>query len=242
MTTIIPAIDLIGGKCVRLTKGDYNSEKVYHENPVDMASFFEESGATHLHIVDLEAAGGHVDAHKDLIKQIINNTSMKIQIGGGIKKADQIEFLLSCGASQVIIGSKAQTDKDLVIGWMETFGSERIIIGADVNEGMIATHGWKRTSGESLVDFISVYRDAGAKDFLCTDIAKDGMLEGPSLSLYQQMKSIFKDISLIASGGVTSEQDIKDLIHIGMNKIIVGKAIYENRMDIGKLINDFQVC
>ena len=242
MTTIIPAIDLIGGKCVRLTKGDYNTEKVYHENPLEMALHFQNAGVTTLHIVDLEAASGNINAHYDIIKKIIQSTSMEVQIGGGIRSADQVERLLSLGARKVIIGSKAFKDKNDVIEWLPTFGSDRLIIGADVSNRYIAIDGWQKTSDENIIDFVSFYVDHGALEFLCTDISKDGMLQGPASDLYIEMINKFPDTVFIASGGVSSENDIENLINIGMERIIVGKAIYEGKLEIGSLIKKYQPC
>ena len=240
MITIIPAIDLIGGKCVRLTKGDYNTEKVYHDDPIEMALNFQDQGATTLHIVDLEAAGGNVDAHYELIKNIIKATNLNVQIGGGIRNKEQVENLLSIGAQKVIVGSKAQTDKASVAEWISSFGGDRIIIGADVSGKMISTHGWQKTSDEHIIDFTSFYVNEGAKEFLCTDIAKDGMLEGPSVDLYMEMIKEFPGTTFIASGGVSTENDIQELISIGMTRIIVGKAIYEGRLSVEALIKKYQ--
>ncbi|NNF33434.1 MAG: 1-(5-phosphoribosyl)-5-[(5-phosphoribosylamino)methylideneamino]imidazole-4-carboxamide isomerase [Saprospiraceae bacterium] len=242
MITIIPAIDLINGQCVRLTKGDYNTEKVYDQDPVAVAKSFERMGATHLHIVDLDAARGMIDYNLDTIASIIRNTNLEIEVGGGIRKYNQIDHLLKIGANKVIIGSMAQKEKSKVSGWVDKAGADQIIIGADVSNGYISIHGWQEESTEKIEEFLAFYYDIGVKNFLCTDVAKDGMLEGPAIDLYTQLMKLYSDVNIIASGGVSSIDDLKMLDEVGMKQAIVGKAIYENRIDLGQAIKAFQRC
>lgn len=242
MITIIPAIDLINGQCVRLTKGDYKTQKVYDHDPVAVAKLFERAGATHLHIVDLDAAKGLIDFNLDTIASIIRNTHLEIEVGGGIRKYSQIEHLLRIGAKKVIIGSMAQKEKSEVSEWIERAGADQIIIGADVSNGYISIHGWQEESTEKIEAFLSFYYDIGVKNFLCTDVAKDGMLEGPAIDLYTQLMKLYSDINIIASGGVSSIDDLKILDEIGMKQAIVGKAIYENKIDLGEAIKTFKGC
>lgn len=239
MSKIIPAIDIIEGKCVRLTKGDYNTSKVYNEDPVHQAKIFEEMGACRLHIVDLDAAKSGNSGNKTIIKRIIKETQLDVQIGGGIRTRDQCNTLIELGASRLIIGSKAQTDKQEVALWLEEFGPEALVFGADVRNGKIAIHGWLDTSQEDIADFLFYYTSHGGKHFLCTDILKDGTLNGPATEMYINLMHKFPDVNLIASGGVSCEQDLNELVNIGMEEIVVGKAIYESRLDLKKIFKAF---
>jgi phosphoribosylformimino-5-aminoimidazole carboxamide ribotide isomerase len=239
MSKIIPAIDLINGKCVRLTEGDYNSEKVYFTNPLEVAQDFEAKGAKRLHIIDLDAAKSGTSHNLKIINSIIRKTSLKVQVGGGLKKTEQISKLLDIGADRIIVGSKAQRDRSGTIKWIEKFGSDKIIIGADVRNGKIAINGWLDTSKDNISEFIFYYSSHGANLFLCTDILKDGKLEGPSTQLYNSLLQKFPEISLIASGGVSSEEDIKILVHSGVSDIVVGKAIYEGKINISQILNKY---
>ncbi len=242
MITILPAIDLINGKCVRLTKGDYSTEKVYDQDPVAVAQSFQQKGATHLHIVDLDAARGLIDKNLETISKIIDNTDLIIEVGGGIRTLDQVESLLKLGAQRVIIGSLAQKEKNKVTEWIGKVGAEHIVIGADVSNGFISIYGWQEESNDTIEDFLTYYVDAGAVHFLCTDVSKDGMLEGPAVDLYQQLLKEFIGINLIASGGVSNMEDILALNDLGMNEVIVGKAIYEKRVDLEEAIKYLQAC
>ncbi len=221
---IVPAIDIIDGKCVRLTKGDYNVCKTYSDNPLDMALRFQDAGIRRLHIVNyptLEAIAGHTD--------------LTIDFGGGIKSTQDLETALGCGASMVTIGSTAVTEPDLMSRWIEDFGQEHIILGADARDGKISVNGWKEDSALSLSDFIRDYMQKGITQVLCTDINKDGMLQGPSVELYKTLLKEFPGIKLIASGGVSSVQDLLDLKNAGLPAAIVGKAYYEGRITLEQL-------
>ena len=242
MITIIPAIDLIDGRCVRLTKGDYTTEKIYDQNPVKMAESFQKAGATHLHLVDLDAARGLIDKNLDTISSIIRNTDLIIEVGGGIRSIDQIKNLLALGATKVIIGSMAQKDKKLVTSWIKEVGPGHIIIGADVSKGYISIDGWQKESEDKVEDFIQYYLKVGVIDFLCTDVAKDGMLEGPSIELYRSLMNKFPTINIIASGGVSGFNDVLVLNELGMKEVIVGKAIYENRINLEEAIKSLESC
>lgn len=239
MNMIIPAIDLINGKCVRLTEGDYKQEKIYFTNPLEVAQGFEEKGAKRLHIVDLDAAKTGTPQNLKIINSIIRKTNLKVQVGGGLKKTVQVEKLFEIGADKVIVGSKAQSDKEGTIKWIKKFGPEKIIVGADVRNGKIAINGWLDTSNDDITEFIFYYTSHGANQFLCTDILKDGKLEGPSFELYNSLLQKFPKINIIASGGVSSEKDIKMLVQAGISQIVIGKAIYEGKIDIDQILNKY---
>lgn len=239
MNKVIPAIDIIDGKCVRLTKGEYETKKVYSEDPLEMARKYESLGARRIHIVDLDAARKGSSENKPLIKKIIKETSLHVQTGGGVRKRSDLEALLKVGCSRVIIGSKAQTDRKEVAMWIKEFGADNIIIGADVRNNKIAIHGWLDTSQDDITDFIYYYQTVGAKHILCTDIMKDGFMDGPSYELYNNLINKFPDMNIIASGGVATENDIKSLIEIGMNQIVVGKAIYEGTINLEEVLKKY---
>lgn len=234
-TKIYPAIDIMNGQCVRLTKGDYNSVKVYDSNPTVIAKQFEEAGAKYLHVVDLDAAKDPAINNRKLIAKLIKDTNLKTQTGGGIRTKSDVDELIGIGADRIILGSVAVTQRDLVYDWISFYGSQKIVIGADVKNKMIATHGWLDISKEMIYDFIRSYMDHGATVFLCTDIAKDGMLSGCAVDLYDELINIFPDIGIIASGGVSSYNEIDQLKKIGVEGIIVGKAIYEGKIKISDL-------
>lgn len=232
---IIPAIDIIDGKCVRLSKGDYQTKKVYNENPLEVAKEFEDHGIEFLHLVDLDGAkSGHIINHK-VLEQLASRTNLKIDFGGGVKSDEDLVMAFECGAAQVTAGSVAVRDPERVTSWLDNFGSERIILGADVNDGKIALHGWTQTSDLELKAFLEGYIEKGVESVICTDISKDGMLAGPATSLYQDLLASFPSLSLIASGGVTSMQDLEDLTKVGCEGAIVGKAIYEGRISLKEL-------
>lgn len=232
---IIPAIDIIGGKCVRLSKGDYQTKKVYSENPLEMAMEFEDNGIEFLHLVDLDGAkSGHIINHK-VLEQLASKTNLKIDFGGGVKSDEDLVMAFECGATQVTAGSVAVRDPKRVASWLDNFGSQRIILGADVNQGKIALQGWTQTSELELKPFLENYIGKGVQSVICTDISKDGMLAGPATGLYKDLLSSFPSLSLIASGGVSSMQDLEDLASVGCEGAIVGKAIYEGRISLKEL-------
>jgi phosphoribosylformimino-5-aminoimidazole carboxamide ribotide isomerase len=235
-TKIFPAIDIIGGNCVRLTKGDYQSVKVYDSDPVEIARTFRAAGSEYLHVVDLDAAKNPDNNNRSLIAEIMK-CGLKVQTGGGIRTEKDVDELLTIGANRLIIGSVAVTKRQEVEHWIKKYGAERIVIGADVKDRKIATHGWMQVSDESIDTFISGYMSAGAAIFLCTDISRDGMLSGSSIPLYRSLIKNHPGIGLIASGGVASMDEVHDLINMKMEGIIVGKAIYEGRIGVDELFN-----
>jgi phosphoribosylformimino-5-aminoimidazole carboxamide ribotide isomerase len=237
---IIPAIDLIDGKAVRLTKGDYNQKKIYNKNPLAVAKEFEAAGFTNLHLVDLDGAkSGHIVNYK-ILKEITQNTSLKVDFGGGVKTNEDIDLAFQCGASQITGGSIAVKNKDLFEKWISEYGN-KIILGADVKDKMIAVNGWLETSDLQLFSFLEEYHSKGIEYVICTDISKDGLLAGSSNELYADIMKEFPKMKLIASGGVTSEEDLKILQDINVYGAIVGKAIYEGRLNLQTLIQYHKV-
>lgn len=232
---IIPAIDIIEGKCVRLSKGDYNTKRVYSEDPLEMARRFEGSGIEYLHLVDLDGAKAGEIINYRILDKISTKTNLKIDFGGGIKTGQDLVMALECGARQVTAGSIAVRDEALVGSWIKMLGSKKIILGADVNNKKIAVDGWTQTSDLELIPFLEGYTQRGIQYVICTDISKDGMLEGPSTALYKEILTSFPKLSLIASGGVTSMDDIYSLQEVGCEGAIIGKAIYENRISLKQL-------
>jgi len=223
---IIPAIDIINGKCVRLTKGDYNTQKIYNENPLEVAKEFEASGIKHLHLVDLDGAKSNNIVNHKILNDIASKTKLIIDFGGGIKSDKDIEIAFESGASQVTGGSIAVHNRTIFLDWLAKYGSEKIILGADSNNRMIATNGWQQKSDMDVINFITQYENKGISYVICTDISKDGMLQGPSIDLYKEILSK-SNINLIASGGVTSIDDIELVKQIGCEGAIIGKAIYK---------------
>jgi phosphoribosylformimino-5-aminoimidazole carboxamide ribotide isomerase len=236
---VIPAIDLIGGKCVRLTKGDYSTQKSYHDNPVDMARYFQDLGAQYLHVVDLDGAKIGKVQQLSVLEKIASNTELKIDFGGGIKTTEDAEAVLNAGAKQFTAGSIAVKNKDLVIEWLIRFGSEKVIIGADVSNGNIAINGWQEEASEEILSFLNFYSKYSMKRIICTDVAKDGMLAGPSFDLYKTIQHSFPQIELVASGGISNALDILELDKQGIPAVIVGKAIYEEKISEHELSNLF---
>ncbi len=232
---IILAIDIIDGKCVRLSQGDYAQKTVYNENPLEVAKQFEDAGLRHLHLVDLDGAKVRKVINWKVLESIVTNTGLKVDFGGGLRTTEDVRKVLDCGAAQITAGSIAVGDRDTVLQWLTEFGAERIILGADAKDGRIATHGWLDDSGLDVLSFIDDYHRAGIRYVVCTDIAKDGMLQGPSTELYQRILAANKDVSLIASGGVSSIQDLRELKAVGLEAAIVGKAIYEGRITLKEL-------
>ena len=234
MIELIPAIDIINGQCVRLTKGDYDQKTVYGE-PLDMACEFERIGFKRLHVVDLDGAKSKHIVNDAALKAITAQTQLTVDFGGGIKTDEDIEKAFASGASMVTVGSIAVTQPDLFIGWLEKYGEERIILGADVRNGKISINGWKEESEEDLLPFLKKYIDAGVRNVLCTEISKDGTLAGPAIDLYRRVMDAYPDLHLIASGGVSCIEDIKALDAAGIPAVVFGKAIYEGKINLKEL-------
>lgn len=231
---IIPAIDIIDGKCVRLTKGDYNTQKIYNDDPIEVAKEFEANGIQYLHLVDLDGARSkHIVNHK-ILQGITSKTSLKVDFGGGIKSDDDIRIAFENGAAQITGGSIAVQQPDIFQQWLDRYGSEKIILGADSNNRKIATHGWIQQSELDVVDFISDYAKQGILYVICTDIQKDGMLQGTSNELYREIIEE-TGVKLIASGGVSSMDDLASLQQLGCDGAIIGKAFYEGRITLAQL-------
>ena len=235
MIELIPAIDLIDGKCVRLTKGDYGQKTVYGDNPVAVAQEFERLGFRRLHVVDLDGAKSRHIVNDNVLRGITENTNLTVDFGGGIKTDTDIEKAFDAGAAMVTIGSVAVTHPELCRKWIEHYGADRIILGADVRNGMISINGWKEDSAQQLIPFLKNYIAMGVKNVLCTDISKDGTLQGPALQLYKSVMQVFPDLHLIASGGVASDNDIIELEENNIPAVVFGKAFYEGKIDINKL-------
>ena len=233
--TIIPAIDIIDGKCVRLSKGDFNTSKIYGDNPLEMAKMFADAGLKRLHLVDLDGARSRHIVNTRTLESIAGNTDLIIDFGGGVKSRRDIDTAFDCGASMVIVGSTAITDRELMYEWIEEFGEDRIILGADVRNGLISVNGWKEDSDLKLDDFLKEYRAKGITRVLCTDINRDGMLQGPATELYRSILRDFPGIKLIASGGVSSIEDLIELRKEGLYEAIVGKAYYEGKITLKQL-------
>ena len=233
---LIPAIDIINGQCVRLTKGDYDQKTVYG-NPLDMALEFERLGFRRLHVVDLDGAKSKHIVNDAVLKGITTETNLVVDFGGGIKTDDDLEKAFASGASMVTVGSIAVTKPERFMGWLEQYGAERMILGADVRNGKISINGWKEDSEEDLLPFLKKYIDAGVQNVLCTEISKDGTLAGPAIDLYKRVMDAYPELHLIASGGVSSIEDINALDEAGIPAVVFGKAIYEGRIDLRELIN-----
>ncbi|MGB4958321.1 MAG: 1-(5-phosphoribosyl)-5-[(5-phosphoribosylamino)methylideneamino]imidazole-4-carboxamide isomerase [Saprospiraceae bacterium] len=242
MTKIFPAIDIIGGQCVRLSKGDYDTVKVYDNDPLDMAKRFKDAGATYLHVVDLDAAKNPSNHNRKLIGQIITEANLLVQTGGGIRTEDDIRQLLDIGADRLILGSVAVTQKEKVFQWLSTYGGHRLVVGADVKDGMIATHGWLETSDQDIMTFIKEYMTVGAETFLCTEISKDGMMAGAAKELYLDIMQELPGVGLIASGGVHDMGEVHLLQEMRMEAIIIGKAIYEGAISLEQLFQKQTEC
>ncbi|MEZ4810990.1 MAG: 1-(5-phosphoribosyl)-5-[(5-phosphoribosylamino)methylideneamino] imidazole-4-carboxamide isomerase [Allomuricauda sp.] len=249
---IIPAIDIIEGKCVRLSKGDYSTKKVYNEDPLEVAKQFEAHGLQYLHLVDLDGAKSkHIVNHR-VLESIASKTHLKIDFGGGLKTEEDLNIAFESGAQQITGGSIAVKDKETFLGWLETYGTDKIILGADAMDGKVAVSGWQEESDQELIPFITSYQKKGVKYIICTDISKDGMLEGPSFELYKKILSKTMKwetlvtgsgvedretlgINLIASGGISTFEELPILAEIGCEGTIIGKAIYENRISLKQL-------
>lgn len=235
MLEIIPAIDLIDGQCVRLTQGDYQQKKVYHNDPVAMAQEFEAAGINRLHLVDLDGAKARRVINLEVLKKIAQATNLTIDFGGGVQSEEDLKKVLGAGASQVTAGSLAVKQPELVASWLERYGAERIILGADVLNGNIAIHGWQEESTQPIEQFLESYTQKGVQYCICTDVSKDGLLQGTSLALYQELRLQFPDLKLIASGGVRSMEELVALEKMGCYGVIIGKALYEGHISLAEL-------
>jgi phosphoribosylformimino-5-aminoimidazole carboxamide ribotide isomerase len=233
---IIVALDIIGGKCVRLTRGDFNSKKIYNEDPLEVAKKFEASGITYLHLVDLDGAKNKKIENLYILEKIAQKTKLKIDFGGGIRTYEDLITILNAGARQVTLGSIAVSNPELFVSWLRKLGQEKLILGADFIDRKISASGWLEGTDKDIVSFISDYKSKGVKYTVCTDIKKDGMLQGPSIDLYREILCKVK-INLIASGGVSSISDIEMLREAGCEGVIVGKAVYEGKITIKDLSN-----
>lgn len=235
MIELIPAIDIIDGKCVRLTKGDYATQKVYNEDPLQVAREFEAYGMTRLHVVDLDGARSkHVVNHR-VLERIASGTGLTIDFGGGIKTDEDLHIAFNSGAALVTVGSIAVTQPERFLQWLSQYGADRMILGADVNKGRISINGWKEDSPEELIPFLQAYMDHGVQHVLCTEISKDGMLQGPATPLYKDIMTAFPHCRLIASGGVSGMEDIHTLNDARIPAVVFGKAIYEGRIRLEEL-------
>ena len=232
---IIPAIDIINGQCVRLSKGDYNTAKIYSNDPLEVAKSFEDHGVEYLHLVDLDGAKSQGIVNHKVLETLATKTNLKIDFGGGLKTDQDLKIAFESGAKQITGGSIAVKDPQRFLSWIKTYGAHKIILGADAANEKIAISGWLETSKEDLIPYVANYMTKGISDVICTDISKDGMLEGPSIALYEKMIRELKDIKLIASGGVAKLQDLYDLSAVGCDGAIVGKAIYEDRISLKEI-------
>ena len=232
---IIPAIDIIDGKCVRLSKGDYNTKKIYNENPIEVAKLFEAHGIQYLHLVDLDGAKSSKIVNHKVLEQIASQTSLKIDFGGGLKSDEDLKIAFESGANQITGGSIAVKNPDLFQEWITKYGAEKIILGADANNEKVAISGWLEESNEDLIPFIQNYQTKEIQYVICTDIAKDGMLEGPSFELYKKILMQIPNLKLIASGGISTFDELPKLAEMGCEGTIIGKAIYENRITLIQL-------
>jgi phosphoribosylformimino-5-aminoimidazole carboxamide ribotide isomerase len=235
MIEIIPAIDIIDGKCVRLTQGDYAQKTVYNENPLEVAKIFEDAGLRRLHIVDLDGARSSHIVNAKIVESIASRTNLTIDFGGGIKSDQDVKDAFNAGAAMITVGSVAVKEPDLFNSWIKDFGGDKIILGADVRNGFISINGWTEDGDIRLMDFIKKYSEKGINKVLCTDISKDGMMKGPSLELYSGIMEHFGNIHLIASGGVSSIEDIEKLESAGIPAVVFGKAIYEGCIKLNDL-------
>ena len=235
MIELIPAIDIIEGQCVRLTKGDYDRKTVYRDSPTEVAKEFEQLGFKRLHVVDLDGAKSKHIVNSTVLSRITAETQLIVDFGGGIKTDEDIEKAFEAGASMVTVGSIAVTQPELFMGWLDKYGADRMILGADVRNGKISINGWKEDSTEDLLPFLKKYIDAGVKNVLCTEISKDGTLQGPAIGLYKDVMTAYPQLHLIASGGVSSIDDIRALDAAGIPAVVFGKAIYEGKINLKEL-------
>ena len=234
-TIIIPAIDLIDGRCVRLTQGDYDQKKEYSADPLDMAKQYEDCGVSRLHIVDLDGAKAKQPCNLRTLEKIASGTSLDIEWGGGIKDSVSLRSALDAGAGRIICGSVAVDNREEFLSWLSEFGSSKIILGADVKDGKVATHGWLKDSGLTLAELMDWYVPAGLTQMICTDISKDGMLQGPDFEFYVDLKRTFPTVDVTLSGGISCMADIEKAAQLGLHSVIVGKAIYEGRISLKEI-------
>ncbi|MFD2036773.1 1-(5-phosphoribosyl)-5-[(5-phosphoribosylamino)methylideneamino]imidazole-4-carboxamide isomerase [Belliella marina] len=232
---IIPAIDIIGGKCVRLTQGDYNQKKEYHDSPLEMAKRFEDAGIKRLHLVDLDGAKAKKIVNREVLKSVTSGTSLQVDFGGGVQSDEDIALAFELGAHQLTGGSIAVKNPEMFESWIAKYGGEKIILGADAKDRKIAISGWEETTSMDLIDFIKNYHAKGISYVICTDVAKDGLLQGPSVDLYKEILQEIPNIKLIASGGVSNVKDLEELQKTGVYGAIVGKAYYEGRISLEEL-------
>jgi phosphoribosylformimino-5-aminoimidazole carboxamide ribotide isomerase len=232
---IIPAIDIIGGKCVRLTQGDYEQKKVYNENPLEVAKQFEDAGLRRIHLVDLDGAKAGEVKNWKVLEIIASKTRLLIDFGGGIKTEKDVQIVFDSGAVLATVGSIAVKNENEFVSWLKSIGPEKFLLGADVKNEKIAVHGWQETTEIWIYDFIEKYWTHGIHQIFCTDVSKDGKLEGPSIDLYKNIIQKFPELNFIASGGVSSMKDLEELNTIGCNGVIVGKAIYENKISLKEI-------
>lgn len=237
MITIIPAIDIIDGECVRLTCGDYNQKSSYYKDPLEVALKYEDCGLERLHLVDLDGAKAHEPKNLRILERIASKTSLDLQYGGGIKSAAALESVFGAGANRAICGSIAVKEPEMFEQWLRQFGADHIILGADTRDGKVAINGWLESSTVGVEELISRFAGAGLTQVICTDIAKDGMLKGPSTELYIALQEMFKDIDITVSGGISCQEDILSLDSLNLRSVIVGKAIYEGRITFEMLKN-----
>jgi phosphoribosylformimino-5-aminoimidazole carboxamide ribotide isomerase len=235
MIQIIPAIDIIDGKCVRLSMGDYDQKKIYHDDPLKVALDFEEHGIKRLHLVDLDGAKENHVVNWKVLEKITSKTGLIVDFGGGIKSDTDIDIVFKSGAKMATIGSVAVKNKELFFTWLNKYGSDKIILGADVKDRKIAVAGWLEVTGLDIIDFLNEYLGKGVKQVLCTDISKDGMMQGTSFDLYKEIMDKFPEIELIASGGVTSIDEIPLLDRMNISGVIIGKAIYEGKISLADI-------
>jgi len=233
---IIPAIDIIDGKCVRLTQGDYSQKKIYNEHPLEVARQFQDAGLERLHLVDLDGAKAGAVKNWKVLETIAGKTSLVIDFGGGIKREEDLGVVFNSGAAFATIGSLAVKNEEVFIQWLKTYGPEKFLLGADVKDEKIAVGGWLETTGIWIYDFIEKYIQHGVQQIFCTDVSKDGLLQGPSVDLYKEVLDRFPSLHFIASGGVSSTKDLETLQKIGCKGVIVGKAIYEGRIKLEDLV------
>ena len=238
MIQLIPAIDIINGKCVRLTKGSYDTKVEYHVSPIDMACELEAKGFKRLHIVDLDGAKSRHIVNIKTLREITQRTHLKVDFGGGIKTDEDIKLAFENGASMVTIGSVAVTQRNLFLHWLEQYGADRIVLGADVNRGKISVNGWTEKTEEDIIPFLNFYIEHGVTQVLCTDISKDGTFSGPSVELYKKILAHYPQLQLIASGGISSVNDFYELEKLGVAAVVFGKAMFESKINIGTLLDE----
>lgn len=235
MITIIPAIDIIDGKCVRLTKGEYSTKKVYNENPLEVAKEFEGAGIIRLHLVDLDGAKQKKVKNWKVLENITSGTNLKIDFGGGLRSDEDVELAFNSGANQITAGSIAVSDKETVLKWGSKYGFDKIIVGADIKDGNIAVNAWQDTTDKGLMVFLNEYYSEGFKNVICTDVSKDGLLQGPAYDVYSEIKNELPEMFTIASGGVSDIDDVEKLNDNNIDGVIIGKAIYEGKIQLEQL-------